>query len=241
MTVDVKGKVMKHLKEEVSRRRWNDARLAEHLDESVFTVNKWLHTNKFPRPIRARKLLMFLTDNVHKETYFIESTAGEKLYLLRHWEGLTIQEVADALGVGHSALSKWEKNKRPPADSDLRKLLRFYGSSPAESGIEINEETFGDRLQDERIMADMTQFRLSDETAISPTRLSHFENNKLIPTAEEIKRLATSLDIPLDALVLAEDGLPFNGILIADTKQDDRKPLVHITYTQRPTTTTTTY
>lgn len=241
MTAKVKAKVMGRLSNEMRRRQWNVDELAEHLDESTFTVNKWLQNGKFPRPTRARKVLLFLTDHLPNETYFREATIGEKLYLLRQWEGVTLKTVSIALGISHTLIGQWEKNQRTPADNQLRKLLRYYDFTAEDIEADIEAESFGDRLQEERIMAEKTQFVLSNETNISPTRLSHFENNKLVPKPEEVERLAQSLDLPVLALVLAEDGSPFDGIVMEEPGRKMQHTQVHITYTQRTNHSSPTY
>lgn len=51
----------------------------------------------------------------------------EKLQQLRHQKGLTQEELAQALYVSRTAVSKWESGRGYPGIDSLKALARFYG------------------------------------------------------------------------------------------------------------------
>lgn len=55
---------------------------------------------------------------------------GEKLKELRLMKGLTLETVANAIGIGVSTLSEYENNRYDPSSSKMFKLLDFYNIEP---------------------------------------------------------------------------------------------------------------
>ena len=57
---------------------------------------------------------------------------GEALLLARKRNGLTQREVADALGVVHVTIGRWENGHSEPAVSQLIQLSKVYKTSLGE-------------------------------------------------------------------------------------------------------------
>lgn len=54
---------------------------------------------------------------------------GERLTSLREKKNLTITQLGKALGVGHSAVSRWESAKRAPSVEKIFEISIFFGTS----------------------------------------------------------------------------------------------------------------
>ena len=56
-------------------------------------------------------------------------TLGEKILELRRQKGLSQTELAKRMNISASAMCRWEKDDRTPAEEDLEKLAEFFGVS----------------------------------------------------------------------------------------------------------------
>ena len=78
------------------------------------------------------------------------SALGEKLRKLRGDK--TLQEVATAIGVNTTVISRYESGKRTPVPGTLKKLAHFYQTAYSELNFLACEETFSDPDQRESVL-----------------------------------------------------------------------------------------
>ena len=55
-----------------------------------------------------------------------ESTLGQRLYALRKFRGLSLQELAEATGISRSNLNRYEHDASKPTTEYLKLLCQFY-------------------------------------------------------------------------------------------------------------------
>lgn len=55
---------------------------------------------------------------------------GEKIRALREAKGLSQNDLAEALGIDQSAVSKWESGKAEPTLFNVRRLANILGVEP---------------------------------------------------------------------------------------------------------------
>jgi transcriptional regulator with XRE-family HTH domain len=68
---------------------------------------------------------------------------------LRAWRsltGLTLQQVAGALGISHTTLLRYEKGIVMPSDDTVRRLAEIYGCTPAELQLDPKDRRKGQRV-----------------------------------------------------------------------------------------------
>lgn len=208
---DIKLDVIQAVKERMHSNGHNLDDFAETIDESISTVNNWITCGNFPRALRAQKVLRYLAEDVTELAVFESASFGDKLFLMRVREGMTIAEASSAMGISHVSLRNWEKNKKFPTDGQLRKILSFYNIDGDDLGVEVKEETFGQRLQDERLMLGYTQDYVARQVGISTARLSRYESDMQIPGLRVLQNLMHVVGDEYGTLFMSESGEPLKG------------------------------
>ena len=56
----------------------------------------------------------------------LEATLGSRLYALRKYRGLSLQELAEATGISRSNLNRYEHDASKPTTEYLKLLCKFY-------------------------------------------------------------------------------------------------------------------
>lgn len=208
---DIKLDVIQAVKERMHQNGHNLDDFAEMIDESTSTVNNWVTCGNFPRALRGQKVLRYLAEDVTELNVFQKASLGDKLFLMRVREGMTIAEAASAMGVSHVSLRNWEKNKKAPSDGQVRRVMLFYNVDGDTLGVEAKDETFGQRLQDERSMLGHTQEEVASRVGISPARLSRYESDTQIPGMRVLRNLMRVIGDEYGALITDEFGEPLQG------------------------------
>lgn len=82
---------------------------------------------------------------------------NEKLQELRKWKGLTQEELAEALFVSRTAVSKWESGRGCPSIDSLKMIASFFSVSIDEllSGEELFSIAQNDHVREMRQMRDL--------------------------------------------------------------------------------------
>lgn len=66
--------------------------------------------------------------------------------------------------------------------------------------------TLGDRIKEARERNGWTQDKLADETNLSKSFISEVENDKRVPSADNVLKIANALGVSLDYLMKGETG-----------------------------------
>jgi len=152
---------------------------------------------------------------------------GAKIRELRTKAGLTQSQLAGAVGVDSSYLSKIEKGVSPPPAGEIvirlaealhsskDQLMALAGRIPSDVLQALRERSvreFGPRLRELRIQVGMSQDELARKAGIDHTYLSKIEGGKKQPPSEEATaRLAEALNTSKsDLLCLAGRDHPLN-------------------------------
>ena len=115
---------------------------------------------------------------------------NEKLHQLRKRKGLTQEELAEALFVSRTAISKWESGRGYPNIDSLKAIAKFFGITIDEllSGDELLTIAEEDTKQKERHFRDLT-FGLLD-CSIAMFFFLPFFGQKINATIQEVSLLS---------------------------------------------------
>ena len=115
---------------------------------------------------------------------------NEKLHQLRKRKGLTQEELAEALFVSRTAISKWESGRGYPNIESLKAIAKFFGITIDEllSGDELLTIAEEDTKQKERHFRDLT-FGLLD-CSIAMFFFLPFFGQKINATIQEVSLLS---------------------------------------------------
>lgn len=184
--------------------------LAKKIDASQPTIVRWLNGSQFPRPDKFKAIAKLITEEIKYTDLFKSANLHEKLFLLRNFEGLTITEMADGVLVSDTIIRRWEKDLSIPDDNQMRRLMQYFDVSSEEFGLDIREDSFGARLQDERMGIGLTQAELGERIGRTAAAVSEFENEKRVPSQEDIERLAELFGVSIETLIIDNDNLPYD-------------------------------
>lgn len=135
-----------------------------------------------------------------------------KLVSLRGERNLTQQQLADAIGITPSQISRYESGQAKPRRTVLFKLAEALGVSvddlkeavPSKNEYRLHEG-FSTRFLNARNDANISLKTLSEMTRIAPEVLSAFELGETIPCTDDLIRLSSAFGIPVEALRGAKD------------------------------------
>ncbi|WP_439871360.1 helix-turn-helix domain-containing protein [Pseudomonas syringae] len=143
----------------------------------------------------------------------MNETFAERLTYLRAKKGLTQRELGAAAGVAWSMISKYESGKSAPRLKVLMKLADALSVSADELKDALSEQTyklkiydgFSSRLLRARANAAFSRKRLSEATGLSGEDIADMELGALLPSPEDVKKIAHALGISVNALAGAKD------------------------------------
>ncbi len=126
---------------------------------------------------------------------------NEKLQELRKQKGLTQEELADALFVSRTAISKWESGRGYPQIDSLKSIATFFAVTVDEllSGDELLSLAQADQTEKESRSRDLV-FGLLDVSTLLLLFLPIFAE-RTNDTIQEVSLLALSLTYPLLKIV----------------------------------------
>jgi transcriptional regulator with XRE-family HTH domain len=136
-----------------------------------------------------------------------------KLIALRVEKDLTQQQLAHAVGISSSQISRYESGLAMPRKTVMLKLAKalgvatedLKGAKPAAGqGLRLFEG-FSSRLLDARQNASVSIKTLSLEAGIEEVALRQLERGEAAPSPEDLISLSRALGVPVKALVGSED------------------------------------
>jgi transcriptional regulator with XRE-family HTH domain len=77
----------------------------------------------------------------------------------------------------------------------------------------------GDRIEQSRRNADLTQYQLSKKLGISQKNISKYENNESVPNALIIRDLARVLEVTADYLLFGQEAVTKDGAIHIKDRQ----------------------
>lgn len=209
--IELKIKTIEWLKKELENKGYNYRTLADKTDVSRTTVIRWMKGEQFPKPDKFKTMSLLVTNNITHCFVFEEALLHHKLFMLRHFEGLTISEMSIGAMVNVNLLRKWENGSAKPDQNQLRRLMNYFDVTPEIMGLDFKTSTFGSRIQEERMALELTQADVAYHLNKSKTIVSHYENDKMIPTDEDIFKLADIFGHSVESLIVDESDFPYEG------------------------------
>ncbi len=181
---------------------------------------------------------------------------GKKLRKVRIYNGLSQQELADALNTSKAAVSAYEKNKIMPTFAMLIKmagilnvstdyLLSFgdehldeiYDVPPTETKADKtgNERArklngrfmgIGDQIRELREEKGLSRQELADELSLSVTSIQKYENDISAPSYGTLLDMARYFNVTTERLFGIESGRKLDVSCLPDDKADMIRNLV---------------
>ncbi|MTI48256.1 MAG: helix-turn-helix transcriptional regulator [Firmicutes bacterium] len=138
---------------------------------------------------------------------------GKRLKCLRNDEDKTQKQIAEILGIGHHALSYYERDEREPDIKTLVKIADYYNVTTDYllCRVDIRDEMkeisfcFGDRLRELRIKSNLTQSQLGEKLNLSKANISKYEAGTIEPNIDIIIFLSNYFDVTIDYLLGKSD------------------------------------
>lgn len=132
------------------------------------------------------------------------SSVGSKLRKLREQRGLTLAEVADAIGKSTSLIGSIERTDRCPSLPSLIELAEYYEVPLAylfEDDLYQYQIKVGHYLQKKLAEKGMSIAELSKLTGLNYFKLADFFQGSAPLTLEELKLISTMAAVPIKEIV----------------------------------------
>jgi transcriptional regulator with XRE-family HTH domain len=128
-----------------------------------------------------------------------------------------LSHLGNLINVDYHVISLWEKGKRSPNITSLKKLASVFnvsldyiaGNSCIIKPLDTSNISDQNRIKELRLKRNITQFQLSYKIGVPPSHISKWESCKYYPGIENAIKLANYFDVSLDYLFpssLSEDG-----------------------------------
>lgn len=127
---------------------------------------------------------------------------GERIRAVRLSKGITIQEVANKLGVTYQNISQYERDIRNPKLATLQKIAAALNVNVWEIIQPENTapSTFSERLTTIISLRPLTCEQIADAIEVDPDDIDRMMAGDLEPTHEQFKALALFLNVTEDCL-----------------------------------------
>ena len=201
----LKEETMDWLKQALFLEEYDYRELSELLGMSRTTIIRWLKAKQFPRPDKFKDLALLITENIADEDVFKKSSLGGKLFLLRNFEGLTINEMSDGAMVNVNLLRRWESGTETPDENQIRRLMQYFDVSAENLGVDVQGVTLGSYIQEERMALEITQDELGLMLGKSSTIISNYENSRRLPTPDDLIKLAEIFEVSVESFLFATE------------------------------------
>lgn len=201
-----KKRVLEELISEFKEENFTKTFLAEELDVNISTISRWFQGKQFPSPEKFHEIADIVLYNITDLASYKEGTMGQKLFLLRNWEGLTRKEMANSIGFGHILISSWEKDKKTPNDNQLKRLISFFYVRQEDLNANVSQFHLGKNIQEQRVALGLTQEELGMRINRSTSVVSSYERNVTVPPKNILFKLSTALEVPIYYLISDEEG-----------------------------------
>lgn len=145
--------------------------------------------------------------NVSLEVLVSQETEGEvglggKLRLAREREGMTVAEVAEAVGISPGYLGEIERGQSLPAVDTLRELATVV-SLPLSQALQCG--TMGDKVKMLRERLGLSRAELAQMAAVSPSFVAQLENNRTQASLPTLRHISECLGVSPCYLILEDD------------------------------------
>ena len=134
-----------------------------------------------------------------KET---EIGLGERLRLAREREGMSLTEVAEAVGISSGYLGEIERGQALPAVDTLRQLAEVV-ALPLSQAFKCG--TIGDRVGMLRERLGLSRAELAQMASVTPSFIAQLENNKTQASLLTLRRISQCLGVSTCYLILEDD------------------------------------
>lgn len=172
-----KMELLSELSKQLEEQGFTKTYLAEYLNVSQSTINRWYSFERFPQPSKFRKLADLLISEVHELEFYTNAKLSEKLFTLRYCSGLSLEELSESVIMSRTLLADWERGGSKPTLIQRERLASFYDVDKSELGVPNNGIMIGSKIRQERLALGLTQKDLSDKLGLSPTLISLYERS----------------------------------------------------------------
>lgn len=145
---------------------------------------------------------------------------GELIQKYREEAGLSVQDLADAIGKDRSTIYRYENGEIEKLPSDLLvPVANVLGVSPAQLIVSENNDDapdnklVGSRIKEIRKLRKMTLRELGDHIGLSESNTKRYEDGQIKTVGIDlIKKIAAALDVPESYLTGWEDIPPYKKL-----------------------------
>ena len=118
---------------------------------------------------------------------------GEKIRIIRNENGLSLQELADKIGISLSYLSEIERGTVYPALNTLKRISEGLGV-PA-TALMGREGSLGYKLKHLREEYDLTQAQLANLAGVTAGLIGQIEQGKVQPSLKTLEKLSEVMGV----------------------------------------------
>jgi transcriptional regulator with XRE-family HTH domain len=152
------------------------------------TVLNWEKGKATPSLKAIPEVIQFLGHDPRPEA----GTFPEQIRQFRRRLGLSIDKLAERIGVDRSTLQKWERLGYRPRPRLYARLIQVLGLPAATGGAEA---TFGERLRAARLRAGMTQREMGKRIGVGQQVVSSWESGKSNPAESQQRQIGAILEV----------------------------------------------
>jgi transcriptional regulator with XRE-family HTH domain len=131
---------------------------------------------------------------------------GDKVRALRKEQGLSLEELGQALDLSFTYLSEIERGERVPSLQALQKISSFFHIPVSLLiGTPAKLMSTGKKIRMNRELRNLTQKQLAGAANVSPGLIAQLEAGKVQPSLKTIESLAKVLGVSVCYLILEQE------------------------------------
>lgn len=142
---------------------------------------------------------------------------SQKIQIIRHFMGLSIENISRRLGVSATQISRLETGKSEVSDEMLSQYCKEFNIDAAWAFNENYSENivFSDSNKYDKLVADrvlqlrnefhMNQTAFARYVGVPQSAISKFESGKAIPTLQTLTKIAKACNVGIDWLQLGDE------------------------------------
>lgn len=134
-------------------------------------------------------------------------TLGARLRLAREARELTLETVAQKVGISASYLSQVERELATPAISTLRRLAEALQVAPNQLVPTAQQDSLGAKLKTLRTNLGLSRADVAQRAGVSVSLVAQIENGRTHPSLETLQRISDVLGISPCYLIVENPGL----------------------------------
>lgn len=177
--------------------------LAEAIGVNNRQISVWECSSVTPSVTTLAKIADALGVNINDLiTEHKKKEPNNNIAQIRKEKGLTQTQLASAIGTSQTMIQKYECGVCKASKDTLKKLASALEVDVSRLEKEpVGGNQFGATIAEYRKAQNMTQKQLANATGISTSTIANYEANRTSPSDENLAKVASALNIPVEALV----------------------------------------